>query len=233
VFEAVRRRLPDGAPLVYTSSIAVYAPSDTDDKGRLPEGVDAHPLTHYGVYKLANEGTARIYANDNGLDSIGVRPMTVYGVGRDQGMTSTPTVAVAAAVLGRPYEISFGGETLFQYAEDVARTLIAASRSTLAGAHVFNLGGSIVSIAEWTAAIEEIVPESRGLLTIADSKLPFPADIAHESLAALGPVESTSYRDGIRATVEIFRRLAEEGRLVGREQGMAETSASPAAAASS
>jgi UDP-glucuronate 4-epimerase len=221
VFEAVKRRVPRGAPLVYTSSIAVYSPSDTDDAtGRLLEGVDAHPLTHYGVYKLANEGTARIYAADDGIASIGIRPMTVFGVGRDQGMTSTPTVAIAAAVLGEPYEISFGGETLFQYAEDVARTLVAASRSSLDGAHVFNLGGSVVSIPDWVAAIEAVVPEARGLLTIADSTLPFPADIAHDRLASLGPVPSTSYEDGIRATADIFRRLAADGRLVPAEQGL-------------
>ena len=222
VFEAVKRRHRGGAPLVYTSSIAVYAPSDTDEaSGRLLEGVDAHPLTHYGVYKLANEGTARIYANDDGVASVGIRPMTVYGVGRDQGMTSTPTVAIAAAVLGVPYEISFGGSTLFQYAEDVARTLIAASRSSLDGARVFNLGGSVVSIPDWVAAIESAVPEARGLLSIAvDTTLPFPADIAHDELAAVGPVASTSYEDGIRATVEVFRALAADGRLVGTEQGM-------------
>ena len=220
VFEAVRRRLPDGAPLVYTSSIAVYSASDTDDAGRLAEGVDGHPLTHYGVYKLANEGTARIYAADNGLNSIGIRPMTVYGAGRDQGMTSAPTVAIAAAILGEPYQISFGGETLFQYAEDVARTLIAASRSSLEGAHVFNLGGDVVSIPDWVATIEAIVPDARGLLTIADRTLPFPADIAHGSLAALGPIPSTSPAEGIGATVEIFRELAADGRLVGAEQGL-------------
>ena len=59
--------------------------------------------------------------------------MTVYGAGRDQGMTSTPTVVIAAAILGIP-EISFGGRTLFQYAPDVARTLIMASRSQGDGA---------------------------------------------------------------------------------------------------
>jgi nucleoside-diphosphate-sugar epimerase len=79
----------------------------------------------------------------------------VYGAGRDQGMTSGPTVAIAAAVLGLPFTISFGGETVFQYAEDVARTLIAASRSSIVGAHVFNLGGQPVSIADWIAAIED------------------------------------------------------------------------------
>ena len=34
-----------------------------------------------------------------GLSSVGVRPMTVYGVGRDQGMTSGPTKAIVSAVL--------------------------------------------------------------------------------------------------------------------------------------
>ena len=37
-------------------------------------------------------------------------------------MTSGPTKAIVAAVLGLPYRVSFGGRTLFQYAEDVART---------------------------------------------------------------------------------------------------------------
>ena len=44
-------------------------------------------------------------------------------------MTSGPTKAIVAAVLGQPYRIPFGGPTLFQYAEDVARTLLLASRA--------------------------------------------------------------------------------------------------------
>jgi hypothetical protein len=50
--------------------------------------------------------------------------------------------------------------------------------------------------------------------------LPFPADIAHDRLASLGPVPSTSYEDGIRATADIFRRLAADGKLVPAEQGL-------------
>jgi UDP-glucuronate 4-epimerase len=221
VFEAVKRRLTGAAPVVYTSSIAVFAPSDADlESGRLLEDVDAHPLTHYGVYKQANEGTARIYAADDGVPSVGLRPMTVFGAGRDQGMTSTPTVAIAAAVLGVPYEISFGGRTLYQYAADVARTLIAASRSSLGGARVFNLGGSAVDTTDWIAAIERIVPEARGLITAASAPLPFPAEIDHDALSALGSVPVTPYEDGIRETVEVFRELAAEGRLVRSEQGL-------------
>jgi UDP-glucuronate 4-epimerase len=236
VFEAVRRRGDSGhpmAPVVYTGSIGMFSPSDVDAAtGRLLESAEPHPGNHYGVYKFANEGTARIYLADSGVPSIGLRPMTVFGAGRDQGMTSSPTVAIAAAVLGTPFRISFGGGTLFQYAADVARTLILASRADPDGARVFNLGGSPVAIADWIATIEELVPEARGLITAEPTPLPFPSDIEHTSLAALGDIPVTPYREAIAETADIYRRLHAGGRLVGTEQGIPATTPATEAPAS-
>jgi UDP-glucuronate 4-epimerase len=226
VFEAVKRCGAGMAPVVYTGSIGMFSLGDVDPvTGRLEEDADAHPGNHYGVYKLANEGSARIYWADSGVPSVGLRPMTVYGAGRDQGMTSSPTAAIAAAVLGVPFHISFGGRTLFQYAEDVARTLVLASRSDPGGARIYNLGGSQVSLDDWVEAIEAIVPEAAGLISVAPTELPFPADIAHERLGELGDVPVTPYREAIAATAAIYRRLAAEGRLVGAEHGVAATPA--------
>jgi UDP-glucuronate 4-epimerase len=240
VFEAVRRRGDSGhvmAPVVYTGSIGMFSPSDVDAAtGRLLESAEPHPGNHYGVYKFANEGTARIYLADSGVPSVGLRPMTVFGAGRDQGMTSSPTVAIAAAVLGTPFRISFGGSTLFQYAADVARTLILASRAGPAGARVFNLGGSPVAIADWIATIEELVPGARGLISAEPTPLPFPSDIEHTSLATLGDITVTPYREAIAETADIYRRLHAEGRLVGSEQGVpppAPATEAPTAAARS
>ena len=67
------------------------------------------PTTHYGYFKCCNEGNARIYFQDHGLSSIGLRPWTVFGVGRDFGMTSEPTKAIKSLALGRSYHISYGG----------------------------------------------------------------------------------------------------------------------------
>jgi UDP-glucuronate 4-epimerase len=224
VFEAVRRRVDGGdpmAPVVYTGSIGMFSPGDVDAaSGQLREDAEPHPGNHYGVYKFANEGTARIYWADSGVPSVGLRPMTVYGAGRDQGMTSSPTVAIAAAVLGTPFRISFGGSTLFQYAEDVAKTLILASRAAPVGARVFNLGGSPVSIDDWIDAIEAVAPGARDLLTHEPAPLPFPSDIQHDSLAALGDVPVTPYRDAIAATAAIYLRLAADGRFVGAQHGV-------------
>jgi nucleoside-diphosphate-sugar epimerase len=220
VFEAVRR-LGLATPIAYASSMAAFSAADVDPAtGRLEENADPHPANHYGVYKVANEGNARIYWAESGVASVGVRPMTVYGVGRDQGMTSGPTVAIAAAVLGQPYEIAFGGSTVFQYAADVAKTLLLASRSDPSGARVFNLGGDAIAIGDWVAAIEDVVPGAAGLITIAATDLPFPDAIAHESLSQLGDVPVTPYRDGIADSASIYRRLADAGRLVGTEHGL-------------
>ena len=222
LFEAVRRRAERMAPLVYTSSIGMFAPTDANPvTGQLEEAADAHPSNHYGVYKLANEGTARVYWQDSGVASIGLRPLTVYGAGRDQGMTSGPTVAIAAAILGMPYTIAFGGRTTFQYAQDVATTLIQASRSGLSGAEVFNLGGETVDMADWVSAIDAEVPGAGARIDLAPTELPFPADIQADRIAALGPVVITPFRTGIRATADIYRRLAAAGRLLPAQHGIA------------
>ena len=81
------------------------------------------PKTLYGVFKLANEGTARIYADENGVASIGLRPFTVYGPGRDQGLTAAPTLAIAAAsAASRTGSPSAGGRSSTTPATSPARS---------------------------------------------------------------------------------------------------------------
>ena len=221
LFEAVRRRAERMAPVVYAGSVGMFDAADADAVSHhLDAAATAHPTNLYGVYKLANEGTARVYWLENGISSIGLRPMTVYGPGRDQGLTSTPTKAIVAAVLGRPYRISFGGRTLYQYAEDVARTMVLASRSGLTGVHAYNMGGSAVDMSEVVAAIEAVVPESAGSITFENKPLPFPDDIDTTGLESLGELPVTPFSDGIRQSAELYRQLLSEGRLEPAEQGL-------------
>lgn len=93
---------------------------------------DKHqPRTQYGVFKLANEGNARVYFQDHGISSVCLRPHTVYGVGREFGMTSGPTKAIKAAVLGVPYVIQFNGFTNFNYVKDLAEIFIGYTARSL------------------------------------------------------------------------------------------------------
>src|SRR4051812_42861467 len=101
VFEAVRQSEGQVQRLVYASSAAVFGPPQDYPSGPLADDVKLMPTTHYGHFKCCNEGNARVYFQDFGLSSVGLRPWTVYGVGRDLGMTSEPTKAIKSLSLGR------------------------------------------------------------------------------------------------------------------------------------
>lgn len=212
VFEAAKRA--GLHRVVYASSAAVYGMSEDYPEPRVQHDAIQKPITHYGVYKLANEGTARIYFQDDGVTSIGLRPYVVYGPGRDQGMTSTPTKAMLAAALGKPYRISFGGRCAYQYTADVARIFIAAARAKFKGADVFNLRGSVVSMQEIVQAIETVEPTMRGAITFETQPLPYPEDFDDSALKqVLGAPPETPLLDGVQQTISIFKRAASEGRL--------------------
>jgi len=212
VFEAVRRRSDRIGSVVYTGSMGMFGLSDADPvTGALEPDATPHPSNHYGVYKLANEGTARIYWGEHGISSVGIRPMTVYGPGRDFGVTSTPTKAIAAAIARRPYTITFGGATVFQLAEDVGKTLVMAARSGVQGARVYNLSGTLVSIPEFIAAIEREVPEAAGTIDAATEPLPFPERISFRGMEELGEAPLTSIQEGVRRTVAFFRDQRDRG----------------------
>lgn len=199
----------------YASSAAVYEREDEVRAGGAPdEDAAPHPNTHYGVYKLANEGTARVSFMEHGVSSVGLRPLTVYGVGRDQGMTSGPTKAIKASVVGRPYSIGFSGRTDFLYAKDCAEAFIAAAERGPEGSHVFNLAGESVAVDEFVAALREHAPEAADLIRADGPELPVPGAIAggrlDEALEGLG---RTSLSDGIAETLRRFRDLHAAGSL--------------------
>ena len=207
VFEAVRQAGLNH--VVYASSVAVYGPPEDYAPGLLPADAPRLPRTLYGVHKVANESTGQIFWQDHGITSTALRPHTVYGVGRDQGMTSEPTKAMAAAARGEDYTIPFSRSLQFQLASDVARQFIAAADQPLGGAYVFSLGTEPV-------AVQTLADKMMALITavtirVAGSPLPFPdGSEASELHAAFDDVFETSLDEGIEATMTHFQRLAGE-----------------------
>jgi UDP-glucuronate 4-epimerase len=205
VFEAVKARRDRIPGLAFASSTAVYNPSDPSPA---PESGGTAPSTLYGTYKLANEGTARVFWADDGVASIGIRPYVVYGPGRDQGMTSGPSVAMAAAARGEGFEIGYGGSAQYDFAPDVGRAFALAARAAEGGAHVANFPGEPSTMEEVVAAIEAVAPEVVGKITSKNERLPFPESLEGKLLETLvGPLPRTPLAEGVRRTVEHFQHF--------------------------
>ena len=208
VFEAVRKL--GLKRVVYASSAAVYGMNDDDVA--LDETAQCEPTTHYGVFKRANEGNARVYFLDHGIDSVGLRPLTVYGVNRDTGLTSDPTKAMKSAVLGRPFHIRFGGATDFQYVADTAAAFIACADDASEGAHVFNLHGETVGVERIADFINSSVDGD--LITFGGPPIPIAAAMNDSAIRrVIGSLPSTPLEVGVRQTMDQFAVLRDAGRL--------------------
>ena len=196
--------------VTYASSIAVYGAADQYPIEPVPHDAPQNPSTLYGGYKACNEQNARVYYKDYGISSTALRPYTVYGIARDQGMTSDPTKAMLAAARGENYRIAYGGVGQMQLASDVALQFIACADQASEGAHVFNMGGEMVSMQQVVDLIQAVVPNVK--ITFEPTQLPFPRGFDDSALRQHAPtVYETPVAQGIAHTVEQFRDLIARG----------------------
>jgi nucleoside-diphosphate-sugar epimerase len=214
VFEAAAALMGQVERVVYASSAAVHGPSSPDSDGPIGDEVRLSPLTHYGAFKVCNELNARVYWLDRGITSVGLRPWTVYGVGRDFGVTSEPTKAILAVAAGRRYHISYGGLQDLQYVADVAATFLRSLTAPFEGAEAYNVRGAVVPIEEFVANLREVAPESADLVTHGDRQLPIAPDLDDTRLdARFAPLPRTPLAEGIAETYRRFVALRDQGRL--------------------
>jgi nucleoside-diphosphate-sugar epimerase len=193
VFEAARAHGVRG--IAYASSAAVFGADD---------GVHPEPHTHYGAYKLCNEGNARAYFADAGIRSVGLRPSTVYGPGREIGVTADPTLAMRAAAEGRPYTMRFTGATGMDYVEDVATIFARAATETPEGAFSFSLQGQLATMDDVLAAIRAAAPGAD--VRAEGPALMFAAELDESPLRAHFPgLQRTPLTEGTRATIAFYR----------------------------
>lgn len=188
--------------LAYASSTAAL--------GMPPGG--PYLATLYGAYKLANEYTAKVYWQDWQVPSVGIRPNIVYGVARDQGMTSKCTLAILAAVLGRGYEIPYSGRTSWLYAGEASAAFIAAISRDGDGAFDFSLNGACETVEAGMDLLAGLAPAAE--VAVTGDPLPFPPDLDDGPIRAhVGAYPSIPVADGIAATHRAFAALKAVGRL--------------------
>jgi len=211
VFEASRQHNVRG--LCYASSVGVLGSVENYPNRPLTESDLPLPNNLYGVYKTANENTAKIYWQDWQVGSIGLRPYTVYGVCRDQGMTADIAKACLAVAANEPFHIRFDGPITVQHANDVARIFIDSALAEYQGADVFNLRNDVIEVAEFVASLKQLFPESE-ITFEQNNPLPFPSDFDDAAIQrALGSVAHTPLKKAIQSDVDQFSALLASGKL--------------------
>lgn len=181
--------------VLYSSSGGVYGPDDPD----VPL-----PTTHYGAFKLANEGSARAYWLEDGIASIGFRPFVIYGPGRETGLTAGPTLACRAVAQGEPYVIPYTGRSGLVYVGDVAAAYERAIMTSFEGAHVINQAGHSTDMSEVIHELRQIDPAA----DIRAEGPPMPSLSTATGFTGedvLGALDATPVRAGLRFTVEHYR----------------------------
>jgi nucleoside-diphosphate-sugar epimerase len=212
VFEAASTLKGQVERVVYASSAAVHGPADPDSTGPLGDEVRLSPMTHYGAFKVCNELNARVYWLDRGISSVGLRPWTVYGVGRDFGISSEPTKAIKAVAAGRSFAISYGGLQDLQYVGDVASTFLLALSSPFEGADSFNVRGAVVPMETFVKTLREVSGTNQ--VTFGDRQLPIAPDLDDSRLEArFGPLPRTTLSEGVAETYRRFVELQAVGKL--------------------
>ncbi|MCC5980080.1 MAG: NAD(P)-dependent oxidoreductase [Salinarimonas sp.] len=211
VLEAARHNGISG--LSYASSLAALGPPHLYPRMPVPNDAPTAPTTLYGVYKVANEETARIYWQDWQVGSIGLRPYNVYGVGRDQGVTADIAKAILATAAGQPFHIRYGGPLALQHASDVAKMFMTSARARHQGAVVCNLRNDVTTVEAFVDLLTQLYPHAE-VTNDSSNLLPFPADLDDTILRSLiTDVPHTPLTDAIQEDYDMYRILIDARRI--------------------
>ncbi len=217
IFEAARAQRDAGGVLpriVYASSAAVFGPDAEYAETHVGDSAALKPTTHYGAYKVCNEACAKAYWIANQIPSVGLRPLTVYGPGRDTGMTSFPTRALAAALLGQSFDIPFTGTTAYIHMREVADMFVTAARNKMTDGLVYTVGGDIVDMPDYIAAVEKVIPGAAKLITTSGAPLPITSKVDDASLRKTYPgLLRIPLAQGLAETVAVFKEQLKKGTL--------------------
>ena len=194
------------ASFVFASSSSVYGDSAT-----LPmvEDVPLHPVSPYGVSKLAAERLVELYHINDGLNTASLRYFTVYGPRQRPDMAFHRLLKCAKT--GDTFALFGDGRQTrdFTFVTDAVAATIAASERGRAGS-VYNIGGgSRVSMLEVIETIRDVT-DSQLKIDCNPKQKGDMRDTYADTTAAqtdLGYAPTTDLRQGLEQEWEWIRSL--------------------------
>jgi nucleoside-diphosphate-sugar epimerase len=221
LFKAAARELPDLERFVFASSVAVHGPRAVHATDKVGPNALFCPPNLYGFWKIAGEGMAQAFHMETQIPTVSLRLATTYGPGRDRGMTSAPTTAMKAAVLGLDFEIPYSGREHYHFVDDVGAGFSEAAIAPFEGYGAYHIPGKTVPIADFCKLIGEMTNnlpdiEYAGKIRIQKDApvVPFSCDLDHEpTLAAFPNMPLTPIHEGVRRSLDTFLTEKQSGEL--------------------
>jgi nucleoside-diphosphate-sugar epimerase len=183
--------------VVYGSSVAVYfGGSKWRSVKRLGEELDEDdppsPGGFYGMCKLYSENLAALYSRRFGLETVGLRPTSVFGFGRwvrgsyASGLTPIPEdvhymVLPELAALGRPVAMPPDDtESDWIYAADAAEAWYCAMNTPKPRRAVYNMAAEMRRMADVTAHLRRLLPQAE--ITVSEKRVATVPKMNYENL---------------------------------------------------
>jgi UDP-glucose 4-epimerase len=181
VFEA--SRIFGVKRVVYASSVAVYGRASFRGKkttDELDEDDPPAPGTFYGMCKLYSENLAALYSRRFGLESVGLRPTSVFGLGRGargsyaSGLLPQQDVHYMVlpelAALGQPVEMPPDDtESDWIYAADAADAWYRAMTTPSPSRRVYNMAAERRRMSDVTDHLRKLLPDAQ--ITISERRV--------------------------------------------------------------
>lgn len=197
---------------VSASSSSVYGNSPTLPKH---EGMPTLPLSPYAASKLGVEQFARVWSETLGLETVCLRYFNVFGPRQDPNSQYSAVIPlfISALLAGKRPTIYGTGEQSrdFTYIDNVVD-------ANLKAAHCPNPAGAAVNIAcgDRFSLLEllEALGAALGVKPNPDFQPPRVGDVLHsqasieEAKRILGFRPAVGFEEGLRKTVEYFRRAS-------------------------
>jgi nucleoside-diphosphate-sugar epimerase len=170
VFEACR--IQGVSRVCFASSAAVFA-GHADQNREFREDDPPLPDTIYGACKNWGDHVARVYHRRYGLDTVGLRPASVFGLGRGQrgswssrlaNVPETPHFMVLPelAALGEPIEMPPDDQVIdWMYAADAAEAWYKVLTVQNPAHRMFNMVSERRRIGDVTAHLRRILPDAQ------------------------------------------------------------------------
>jgi UDP-glucose 4-epimerase len=198
---------------VYASSSSVYGDAECFPT---PESMTPHPVSPYGVTKLAGEHLCSLYWRNYGVPTVCLRYFTVYGPRQRPDMAFHKFIR--AALDGQAIQVYGDGEQTrdFTFVSDTVDGTLRAAEVGPAG-EVFNLGGgSRVTVNQVIHELESIL-DARILVKYLESQKGDARDTSasiERAVARLGYAPRVCLAEGLQSEAAWMKRES-QSRSVG------------------